>query len=189
MGQNVEEPAAGALGECFEVASPDLVRVARAVPDVPALVVDRGISHEVDRADHVVELAGLQERPGPVLRARHEVALDSQLQPARADKLAIGIEIVEGLFLPEGVPPDVQRLPEAVDVLGDAELRDARRGGGPPVAVDVVRREVLLRGRLLLVRAKMQVVVGQHSPGRYVVKTTAAASGPGTLDLAWSTFG
>ena len=41
VGEDVEEAGAGALGERLEVAAPDLVGVAPALPDVPALVVDR----------------------------------------------------------------------------------------------------------------------------------------------------
>src|SRR4051794_31005914 len=55
VGEDVEEPAAGALGEGLEVAAPDLVGVASPlVPYVPAPVVDRVVSEEVDRADDVV---------------------------------------------------------------------------------------------------------------------------------------
>ena len=40
MGEDVEEAGAGALGERLEVAAPDLVGVAAALPDVEAVVVD-----------------------------------------------------------------------------------------------------------------------------------------------------
>ena len=40
VGEDVEEARAGALGERLEVAAPDLVGVALALPDVPARVVD-----------------------------------------------------------------------------------------------------------------------------------------------------
>src|SRR5665811_1400019 len=44
VGEDVEEAAAGALGERLEVAPPDLVGVALPLPDVPALVVDRPLA-------------------------------------------------------------------------------------------------------------------------------------------------
>ena len=78
------------------------------------------------------------------------------------DELAVGVEVVAGLLLPERVAPEVERLGEAVDVLGDAELLDPRRLGGGQVAVDVLGREVALRRRCRLVGAQVQVVVGQH---------------------------
>ena len=124
MGEDVEEPAAGALGQRLEVAAPDPVGVAAALPDVAALVVDRGLADEVDRADDVVEVARLQQRRRAVLGAGDEVALDAEPQRRAADELAVGVEVVAGLFLPEGVAPEVERLGEAVDVLGNAQLGD-----------------------------------------------------------------
>ena len=116
-----KRPRAGALGERLEVArarprsgSP------LPLPDVPALVVDRRLADEVDRADHVVEVARLEQRRGAVLGAGDEVALDPEPQRRRAHELAVGVEVVARLLLPERVAPEVERLGEAVDVLGDA---------------------------------------------------------------------
>src|SRR5881394_2039917 len=44
VGEDVEEASAGALGERLEVAPPDLIGVPPSLPDVPALVVDRGLA-------------------------------------------------------------------------------------------------------------------------------------------------
>ena len=150
VGEDVEEAGAGALGERLEVAAPDLVGVAAALPDVPAVVVDGGVAlaDEVDRADDVVELARLQQRRGALLGAGDEVALDAELQRRRADELAVGVEVVVGVFDPERVAPEVERLAEAVDVLGDAELLDPGRRGGGQVAVDVLGGEVALGRRV-----------------------------------------
>ena len=63
----------------------------------------------------------------------------------RADELAVGVEVVARLPLPVGVAPDLERLGEAVDVLGDAELVDAVLLGRGEVAVDVLLGEVVAR--------------------------------------------
>ena len=83
----------------------------------------------MDRADDVVEVACLEQRRGAVLGAGDEVALDPEPQRRRAHELAVGVEVVAAV-LPEGVAPEVEGLGEAVDVLGDAQLRDPRRLGG-----------------------------------------------------------
>ena len=103
MGEDVEQARAGALGERLEVAAPDPVGVAAPVPDVPPLVVDRVVADEVDRADDVVEVALLEQVGGAVLGAGDEVALDAEPQLGAADELAIGVEVVAGLLLPERV--------------------------------------------------------------------------------------
>ncbi len=81
-----------------------------------------------------------------------------------AHELAVGVEVVARLFLPERMAPDLERLTKAVDVLGDAQLGDPGRLRGGQVALDVLRGEVALRRRVLLVGAQVQVVVGQHRP-------------------------
>ena len=119
--------------------------------------------HGVHRADDVVELARLEQLGDPLLRAGHPVGLDPELQRRRADELAVGVEVVGRLLDPERVPPDVERLAEAVNVLGDPELLDPRLRGGLEVAVDVLAREPApLRRRRVAVGAQVQVVVGQH---------------------------
>ena len=54
---------------------------------------------------------------------------------------------------------------EAVDVLGDPELRDPALLGHLAVALGVAGGEVLLGGRVVLVGAQVDVVVGQHAAG------------------------
>ena len=88
-------------------------------------------------ADDVVEIARLQERGGAVLGTGDEVALDTEPQRRAAHELAVGVEVVAGVFLPEWVAPEVERLGEAVDVLGGAQLVDPGLGRRGQVAVDV----------------------------------------------------
>ena len=74
-------------------------------------------------------------------RARHEVGLDAEPQVGLlAHELAVGVEVVERVLAPERVLPDVERLREAVDVLGDAELGDPALARRLAVALDVGRR-------------------------------------------------
>src|SRR5262249_27016090 len=124
MGEDVEEARARALGESGEVAPPDLVGVAARLPDVPAGMVDRVLADEMDRADDVVEVARLEQVGGAILGRRYVVALDPEPQRRRAHEGAVGVEVVARLFLPEGMTPYLERLGEAIDVLGDAELLD-----------------------------------------------------------------
>jgi hypothetical protein len=118
----------------------------------------------VDRADHVVEVVRLEQVRGAVLGAGNEVALDPELEAGAARELAVGAEIVACLLLPERVAPQLQRLGEAVDVLGDAQLVDLGRRSRLAVALDVLRGEVPLGRRVRLVRPQVEVIVGQHRP-------------------------
>jgi hypothetical protein len=68
-------------------------------------VVHRAVADEVDRADDVVEVARLQQRGGAALGARHEIALHPELQRRAAHELAVGVEVVAGALLPEGMAP------------------------------------------------------------------------------------
>jgi hypothetical protein len=63
------------------------------------------------------------------------------------------------------VIPYVERLAEPVDVLGDAELLDPLRPCGLKVALHVRGREVLLRARTEVVRAQVNVIIGEHRAG------------------------
>jgi len=62
--------------------------------------------------------------------------------------------------------PDVERLAEAVHVLGHAQLGDAALRRDLPVALGVGRGEEPLGGRAGRVGAQMHVQVGQHAIGR-----------------------
>src|SRR6185503_7361163 len=125
--------------------------------------VDRGVADEVDGADHVVPRARLEELGDPVLAAAHVVGLDAQPQVGvLAHEAGVGVDVVGRPLAPPRVLPDLQRLAEPVDVLGDAELGDAVLLGGGPEALGVARREVLAGGGALVVGAEVDVVVGQH---------------------------
>ena len=80
----------------------------------------------MDRADHVVELARLDQVRRAVLARRDEVDLEPEPQVGLlAHERAVFVEVVVGVLAPERVVPDLERLVEAIDVLGDAELGDA----------------------------------------------------------------
>ncbi len=99
----------------------------------------------MDRADRVVEPALVDEVLGAILGAQDEVDLEAKPKRRRADELAIGDEIVARLLLPERVTPQLERLGEPVDVLGDAELVNAGLASGRQVPLDVPVGE---RGRV-----------------------------------------
>jgi hypothetical protein len=65
------------------------------------------------------------------------------------------------------VPPDRQRFLEAVYVLGAAQLVDPGAFRRLQLALHVLGRErKALRGAIVVVRAQVEVVVGQHGgPG------------------------
>ena len=118
MREDVEETAASSLADRFEVAPPDLLDAAPGIPDAVVVHVDGPVLEEVHRADHVVEVVGLQQIGHSVLRAGHEVGLDPQPQVGLlAHERAIGVEIVTRVGHPERVLPDIERRFEAVDVL------------------------------------------------------------------------
>src|SRR5439155_7365307 len=115
-----------------------------------------------------------------------------------AHELAVVVQVVVGVPLPERVVPDAQRLLESVHVLGHAEQLDAALGSSLAVALCVRGREVL-RGRALLpVGAEVHVEVGQHlalssasasskSTGRVTFRLSAGASTTRTEPPAAST--
>ncbi len=59
-----------------------------------------------------------------VLPPGDPVHLDPRPKPGRARELEVLAHVVHRVLAPEGVIPDLERLGEAVDVLGDAELAD-----------------------------------------------------------------
>ena len=134
-------PLRGRLGEGLEVAAPDGVGVAVRLPDVVAVVVDGPVADEVDRADDVVEVVAVEQVGDPVLGAGHEVDLEAEPERGRAHELAVGVEVVARLLLPERVSPDLERIGEPVDVLGAAQLVDPRLLGRRQVALHVLGRE------------------------------------------------
>jgi hypothetical protein len=163
VGEDVEQAAARGLAEPLEVRAPHLVGRRRGVPDVVAVVVDGVLAEEVDRADHVVPGAVLEQRGHAVLAAGDEVGLDPEPEVGLlAHEGAVRVEIVAREALPQRVAPDVERRREAVDVLADAELGDPALGRDGAVVLGVGGGEVALRPGLELVRAQVDVVVGQH---------------------------
>jgi len=188
MGEHVEEPTRRGLREPREVRPPDLVGGVRAGPHVVLVVVQAALAEEVDRAEHVVPRMRLQERGHAVLAPGDEIGLDAEAQIGLLlDPAGVGGEVVAGGVAPQLVIPDPERVGEAVHVLRDAELRDALRLGGLPVALRVAGGEELLGGRVGGVRAQMDVVVGQHGrrilPGRSprgALGRGCGSPGPGT---------
>ena len=181
MGDHVEQARSRRLGERLEVAAPDCIGIPFLHPDVIALVVHRALLDEVDRADRVVEPALVDEVLGAILGAQDEVDLEAKPKRRRADELAIGDEIVVRLLLPERVTPQLERLGEPVDVLGDAELVDAGLASGRQVPLDVPVGE---RGRVrrlaVGVLAQVDVVIGEHGAPGYPPLSLYPAACSGT---------
>ena len=129
MREHVEKAAPRGLADRLEVAPPYLISAAPGIPDAVVIHVHRPLAHEVHRADHVVEVARLQEIGDPLLGSRHEVRLYTQPQVGvLAHERAVLVKVVVCVLTPERVPPHIERLLEAVDVLGDPQL------GDPPLA-------------------------------------------------------
>ena len=171
MGQDVEHACARGLAERLEVARPHLLRIA-AAPDVEGLPVGLAVhvqgivAHEVHRADHVVPRPPVEQVRHAVLAPHEVVGLDAELEPVLADEVAVGVEVVLRPVAVPGVLPDLERLHEAVDVLGHAELLDPALGRGLAVALDVLGREVALGRGALLVGPQVHVVVSQQGAPR-----------------------
>ena len=165
VGEDVEHPARRGLRQPLEVGPPHLVGRARRRPDVVAVVVERPVADEVDRADHVVEVAAGQQLGHAVLAPGDEVGLDPQPEVGLlAHEGAVGVEVVAGRVAPQLVLPHLERLGEAVDVLGHPELLDAALGRAGAVALGVGGRQVALgRRRVDVVGAQVDVVVGEHA--------------------------
>jgi len=144
-------------------------------------MVDGGIADEMHRADHVVEVASLEQLGGAGLGAGYEIALDAQFQLSAAHELAVGVQVVVRLFLPEGMAPEGERVTEAVDVLGHAQLRNPGVGRRRQVAIGVLAGEEPLRRRCALVGPQVDVVVRQHGHHVTWLEGRVAAPGPGTL--------
>ena len=141
MGEDVEEAAHRRLAEPLEVAPPDAVGRLAGRPHVVLVVVDgacrRGSAPSRRRSRSRAPSSSVGH---PVLAARDEVGLDPEPQVGLlAHERAVVVEVVERAVAPELVVPDVERLREAVDVLGDAELGDAALGGRLAVALGVRR--------------------------------------------------
>jgi hypothetical protein len=85
------------------------------------------------------------------------------------------------------VPPDIEGLYEAIDVLGHAQLLDSALRGGLPVALGVLAREVALGRASVLVRAEMDVIVRQQRSAstirRSVSRVTLMFSGGASTTL------
>ena len=131
--EDVEQAAARRLRKCFEVAAPNILRAARVPPDVIALVVDRHITEEVNRADDVVELAAVDQRSpayDPHDPARNRSSKPSRRSVLLADERAVGVEIVDRLLAPVRMVPDAERLSGS----DTRALRRRARQRRPPVA-------------------------------------------------------
>ena len=112
----------------WKVALPHLLGGTRGdrLPDAELVHVERLVAEEVHRAHEVVEVPALQQLRDLLLASGDEVDLEAQEQVCLlAHRRAVGVEVVVGEALPQRMAPDLQRLGEAVDVLGDAQLVDA----------------------------------------------------------------
>ncbi len=123
----------------------------------------------MDGADDIVEVAPLQQIRHAVLHAGDEVGLDPEPQVgALAYELAVGVDVVDREFAPQRVLPHAERLLEAVDVLGDAQLGDPVLVGDGAIAGDVLLGEVGLGAGVQVVLAKVQVIVGEHGVSTFL---------------------
>src|SRR3954470_3613301 len=105
------------------------------------------------RAHHVVPVASVDEVGRAVLAPGQEVDLYPQPEVSRlANERAVGVEVVTRPVAIPGVLPDLERLYEAVHVLGHAELLDPTLGRRLPVALGVTRGEVVVGPGAVLVR-------------------------------------
>ena len=148
MGQDVVHPARGELAEPLEVRAPDVVGRAAGVPDVEAVVVQRAVGEEVDRADDVVPVAPLEQRAHALLAARDEVRLDAQAQVRLlAHEAHVLVDVVARRLHPQRMVPDLERLGEAIHVLGHAQLLDPALRRDLAIALGVGRGERRLGGR------------------------------------------
>ncbi len=125
-------PLRAASPSVQEVATPDLLGAAPGAPHAVVVHVERVVAQEVDRADDVVEVASLQEVGDAVLGAGDEIGLDPQAQVGvLAHEAAVLVEVVAREFAPQRMLPHLQRLREAVDVLGHAQLGRCRAHSPP----------------------------------------------------------
>ena len=161
--------AARRLAERLEVAGPDLLGVG-AAPDVPglpvgiAVEVDRLVAQEVDGADHVVPVAPVEQVGEPVLAAGQEVRLDPDLEPGLVcRKSTYSSTSSAAQWRYQGCVQTSSDWTKRWMCSATPELLDAALAGGLAVAVHVGRGEVALGRRVVLVRAQVHVVVGQHS--------------------------
>ena len=103
-----------------------------------------------------------------------------------AQEADVVVEVVARLGPPERVIPDGERLVEAVDVLGDAELGDPALLGDLAVAVGVAGREGLGGGGVRVVLAEMDVEVGQHGADLSRRESSATRRSCGVVTLKFS---
>ena len=135
VGEDVEQAAARGLAERLEVAPPDLLGAARAAPRRCSRPCRRASSREeVHRADHVVEVAA--PRAGSAMRssrAGHEVDLEPEPQVGlrRARRRSRRRCRRARARARTGGARSSSACVEAVDVLGDPELGDARARSPP----------------------------------------------------------
>ena len=73
--------------------------------------------------------------------------------------VAVSVEVVDAALRLVRQVPDLEGLPEVVDVLGEADLVDSALGGGLEEALDGFQRVLDLLRRA----AKVHVVVDDHS--------------------------
>src|SRR5581483_2365357 len=159
MGEDVH--GRGELRQRLEVPAPDVF-------DLPALPDSRpgvdGLPVEpVDRPEQVVPRVRLEDLGKAPLPLTDEVDLDPELhrQPSLLGLehgVAVGVEVVDAALALVRDLPQLARLAEVVDVLGEADLVDSAPAGGLDERLD---RGDLVCDLLALV-AKVHVVVDDH---------------------------
>ncbi len=112
------------------------------------------VAQKVHGADDIVEVARLQQIGDAVLAPGNEVGLDPQAQVGvLAHEAAVLVDVVVREFAPQRMLPDIERLLEAVDVLGHTQLGDIALTRRIAIALNVGLREVLGWRRAKLVGA------------------------------------
>jgi len=115
-----------------------------------------------------IEVAARRDRSGQLrLVAGDEIELQPELDRVsgglhREHELDVVVQAVDRVLQPERVAPDRQRLLEAVDVLGEAQLRDVPLRRALQIAEHVLLGVELGRAGVRVVGTEMCVVVGEH---------------------------
>src|SRR5437764_1045352 len=128
MRERVEQPAPRRVSQPDEVAAPGFVRAE--LLDEPGLLVDRKTVDVVDRAEQIIPRIRREQVRSLALPPGNVVDLEAELdgQPALlcpGDRTYVAVEVPRAPIEHVLLIPEVTRLLEVVDVLGEADLVDA----------------------------------------------------------------